>query len=114
MPSVADTVLTFIRSEQPEPGASSEQIIEFENYHDVILPESIRDFYSTINGCFNIGDNLFELWPLGKVSRVPIEVATWRGTPDYRNIVDTLPNVQNYFAFADTFICSNVAAVEIC
>ena len=99
---------------QPEPGASSEQIIEFETRYDVVLPESIRNFHGAVNGCEIIGDHLFELWPLGKVSRVPEEVATWRGIPDYGDIVETLPNVHNYFAFADAFICLTVFAVEIC
>jgi hypothetical protein len=44
---------------------------------------------------------------------VPEVVATFRGTPDYGPITQTLPDAGEYFAFADYMMWSHVYAIRL-
>jgi len=94
------------------PGVSADELRAFEATHDVVLPPSVAAFYATING--TIMDNeVFQAWPLAEVGPVPLTVASFRGIPDYGAIVEALPDANDYFAFGDCMIFSQVMAVRL-
>jgi hypothetical protein len=94
------------------PGVSADELAAFQATHNVVLPPSVAAFYRTVNG--TIMDNeVFQAWPLAELGPVPSTVATYRGTPDYGAIVQTLPDANDYFAFGDCMILSQVMAVRL-
>ena len=94
------------------PSAGAEALIAFELHNGVAIPEELAAFYQVTNGV-EIDSNLFAVWELAEVRRVPVALGDFRGIPDYGRIATTLPHADEYFAFADYMIMSHVFAVYI-
>ena len=114
MPSLPEAVAQLWRDtgSSPRPSAGAESLIAFELNNGVAIPEELAAFYQVTNGV-EIDNNLFAVWELAEVRRVPAALGDFRGSPDYGRISTTLPNADEYFAFADYMIMSHVFAVHV-
>src|SRR5437016_6187410 len=87
----------------PGVGLRDAAIAAFERRYRVRLPAALRSFYQLMDGmspgCWD--DELNSFWPLSEVGPVPEKVAGFRGTPDYGDIEQALPEAASWFAFAD-------------
>jgi hypothetical protein len=114
MPSLPESVAQLWRDtgSSPRPSAGAESLIAFELNNGVAIPEELAAFYQVTNG-IESDSNLFAVWELADVRRVPAALGDFRGIPDYGRIAETLPNANEYFAFADFMIMFHVFAVYI-
>ena len=94
------------------PGISKAELSSCEARTGVRLPAALADFYRATDGAFS-NDPLLDIWPLNQVGRVPERVATFRGIPDFGPIVESLPDANQYFAFADSMAWSHVYATRL-
>ena len=53
----------------PPPGASEEQLLEFEVRHQVKLPFDLKEYFKEINGSGGMDGWMIEFWPIEKVER---------------------------------------------
>jgi hypothetical protein len=93
-------------------GVGEEALLAFELHNGVAIPEELAAFYRIVNG-IESDQNLFSVWELTEVRRVPVALGDFRGIPDYGRIATTLPHADEYFAFADFMIMSHVFAVRV-
>lgn len=94
------------------PGLSDAEIAELETRHGVRLPPAMRQLHRGIDG-IELDDHALSVWPLRDIGRVSERVASYRGVPDYEPIAQTLPDADEYFAFADGMIWSAVLAMRL-
>ncbi len=71
-------------------GASEVELREFEGKHNILLPDDLKDYFSTVDGFTDSGwdENLIEFLPLAEV--VPLS-QEWSRKPE----------ANSYFVFAD-------------
>jgi hypothetical protein len=109
----AERVARFWRDSNadPRPGADSTALADFRLHNDATIPDELAEFYRVTNG-IESDANLFAVWSLGAVRRVPEALGDFRGSPDYGEIAQDLPDAEAYLAFADYMIWSHVFAVR--
>jgi hypothetical protein len=114
VPSLPESVAQRWRDSGSEirRGVDAEALLAFELQNGIAIPEELAAFYQVANGVES-DQNLFSVWELATVRRVPAALGDWRGIPDYGSIATTLPHADEYFAFADFMIMSHVFAVRI-
>ena len=110
---LAEEVARFWRDSgaEPRPGVGAGELADFRLHNGMPIPGELAEFYRVTNG-IESDANLFAVWGLGAVRRVPEALGDFRGAPDYGPIVQTLPDAESYFAFADYMIWSHVFAVR--
>lgn len=96
---------------EPRPGVDARALDDFLLHNGVRAPEELASFYRATNG-IESDANLFAVWTLGAVRRVPEALGDFRGAPDYGEIAQALPDAEAYFVFADYMIWSHVFAVR--
>jgi hypothetical protein len=114
VPSLAESVAQRWRDSGSEirHGVDAEAVLAFELQNDIAIPEELAAFYRVANGVES-DQNLFSVWELATVRRVPAALGDFRGIPDYGRIATTLAHADEYFAFADFMIMSHVFAVRV-
>ena len=92
------------------PGVSTDAINEFQNRHNVVMPEAVCDFFRTTDGTGDDMDNdMYRFWPLQEVKLVEDELAdTENGT-----VYDDRYAYPNCFVFADYCIWCWAYAVRL-
>ena len=97
------------------PGTSAAQLESFEVRYSLRLPNDLREYFSAMNGMQD-GDwdeNCFTFLPLDEVKAVTQEIAKFGGIPDYREIVRTLPDSENWYVIVNYLISSAVCAIRM-
>ena len=96
-------------------GVSREEIQLFEARYQVCMPLDMREFFTTVDGMGEneMDDDCFSFHRLCDVKSVPEELANFGGIPDYRKIMDTLPQPALWFVFADFLIYSAAFAIRL-
>jgi len=93
-------------------GTTTFEVAAFERLHGLTLPKSVAAFYQVVDGMED-DDEVFTAWPLLGLGTVPVLVAPRGGIPDYRRICDSLPSANDYFAFGECMLWSQVLAVRL-
>ena len=96
---------------EPRPGVDAGALSDFRLHNGVPIPAELAQFYRVTDG-IESDANLFAVWRLCEVRRVPEALSHFRGIPDYGQIAEKLPDAAAYFAFADYMIWSHVFAVR--
>jgi len=82
--------------------AGCDEILRFEEKYGFILPNDLRSYFLLLNGTNSKYDNnLFRFYSLDNFLPVREALDNWRGTPGYRQIVNTLKNPEECFVFSD-------------
>jgi hypothetical protein len=117
MPTLAERLRDrwLSRGIQVRRGVLPEEIRAFESRNGVALPPDMRDFFLTVDGMEpgHSDEDLLEFLHLGDIMGVSEELAGYRGVPDYGNIVNTLPNADQYFVIADYMCTFYVFAIRL-
>jgi hypothetical protein len=106
----------WIRLEsEPRAGVSDDDVIAFEKRHSVRLPESVRNFYTFVDGMadYLTDEQLISFWSLARLDSVPALLSDCRGTPGYAGIEKHLPDASSYFVFADWSIWCHMYAMRL-
>jgi len=113
MRQLAERVAQFWRDSnaEPRPGVDSAAIADFRLHNAATIPDELAEFYRVTNG-IESDANLFAVWSLGAVRRVPEALGDFRGSPNYGDIPQVLPDAQSYLVFADYMIWSHMFAVR--
>jgi hypothetical protein len=101
-----------ITGAEPKAGVDAGAYTDFRLHNGLSIPRELAEFYGVTNG-IESDANLFCVWGLGEVRRVPERLGDCRGIPDYGPITKTLPHATSYFAFADYMMWSHVFAVRV-
>lgn len=88
------------------------QMMLFEAQRQLLLPDDLKAYFRTFNA-EEYETDMFFFFGLDKFESVENAVGCFRSGPDYRNIVNTLPNHENCFVFADYFIKICVYAIRL-
>ena len=96
---------------EPRHGVDARALDDFRLHNGVSIPEELAAFHRVTNG-IESDANMFAVWGLGEIRRVPEALGDFRGSPDYGEIANTLPDANTYFVFADWMIWSHVFAVK--
>src|SRR5690349_18539545 len=81
---------------------TSDDIYSFQRKNGLVLPEDIISYFMELNGTSNeYDDKFFKFYSFTEFKSVKDELGEWEGAPDYRNIVNTLKNHADCFAFSD-------------
>lgn len=96
-----------------KPAASGAQIEEFERLHGVRFPDDLRHYFAQLYGMddLEMDEDNFSFIPLHEVKPIPAELALYGGMPDYREIVNTLEDPQDWFVIINFLITSAVYAI---
>jgi hypothetical protein len=97
------------------PGVSHQDIESFEKRYGVPLTPDVRDYFACVDGMDEgDSDNLPAEWySLQRVRTVREEVGEFGAIPDYRRVVDILPEPDHCFVFMDYLIFSHVYAFRL-
>jgi len=80
----------------------------------LLLPNDLVTYFNQINGSNDEYDNRFyRFYPFSNFKSINDNLKNWNGTPDYSNIVNTLPDFESYFVFADYSICIFSYAIKL-
>jgi hypothetical protein len=92
-----------------------EQLNQFETDHNLIIPEDLKEYFRSpdIKSLTDYSDFLFEFYGIDEFKSVKDEVGDYGGIPDYRNIINVLPQHENCFVFAEYMIHSGVYAIRL-
>lgn len=95
--------------------AIDEKLTRFETTHKLIIPDDLRAYFRLpdIKSLSNYSDFLFEFYGIDEFKSVKDEVGDFGGIPDYRNIVNVLPQHENCFVFAEFMIHSGIYAIRL-
>jgi len=86
----------------PSMKASGDEIQRFEEKYGFIIPSDLKSYFLLLNGTNDSYDNnLFRFYSLDHFLPVREALDNWRGTPNYRQIVNTLKNPEECFVFSD-------------
>jgi hypothetical protein len=81
---------------------NNDAISSFQLNNKLLLPEDLIEYFKTLNGTQKIYDQkFFQFYSLDQFKQIHIEYENWEGVPNYRDIVNTLKEYENYFVFAD-------------
>jgi hypothetical protein len=91
-----------------QPGATAEEIANFESRYGVHLPSDMRYYVSTVNGMGHgvMDDDMLSLWPLHSFKPLPDYFAMYYGSGGTRAL-------QSYFVFADFMIFAHAFAIRL-
>ncbi len=97
------------------PPASLDAVGDFESRYSVIMPQELRDYFLTFDGLEDEewDNDMISFWPLHRIGNIPEVLGRHGGFPDYRAIVQNLPNSESYFVFADYLCFSHVYAFQL-
>ena len=84
----------------------------FETQNQVILPDDLKTYFKSFNAV-DYETDMFFFYGIEKFKSVEETVGDFRSAPDYRNIVNTLPDHADCFVFADYFIKICVYAIRL-
>ncbi|OCX52868.1 hypothetical protein BEL04_00620 [Mucilaginibacter sp. PPCGB 2223] len=94
--------------------ATEADIAAFEQRTGLLIPEDLRAYFKTLNGNNNNWDKyLVEFYSLNQFLSVYDEVGDFCGVPDFTNIVNTLPDHEYYYVFANYSIHVFVYAIRL-
>src|SRR5262245_57438383 len=94
---IVDEILAFWKSKGviPRNPLTAAEIHDFELKHKINSPSAISKFYKATNGT-ECDHDLISFWPLEEIGNVPEKLSRSGGSPDYRNIVNTLPKPESF------------------
>lgn len=73
----------------------------FQIQKKLVLPEDLSQYFKLLNGSNGCDLRMFEYYPFIHFKNVHEHLGNWNGIPDYSNIINTLPDSDMYFVFAD-------------
>jgi hypothetical protein len=113
--AIAQQVRTYLQSAgaAPRPGVTPRELRDWKQRMGRELPRDFANFYHCLNGTEEPAEWLFDLLPLDRVGPVPTVLTSFAGIPDFTDIGSTLPDANEYCAFADVMIWSHVLAVRL-
>jgi hypothetical protein len=80
-------------------------IVQFETTNKVLLPNDLKDYFSSINGTNSNYDNdFFCFYSIKNFKSVNEVYKDWTGNPNYSDFLKTPINKDNLFVFADYMI----------
>lgn len=84
-------------------GVSEAELREFEQKYNLLLPDDLKDYFSTVNGFADSGcdENLITFMPLAEV------------LPSSQAWVLEVPDADSYFVFADYSISCHVYMIRL-
>src|SRR5260370_31803850 len=97
------------------PGASLQQIESFESRYLVRLPPDLRQYFATVDGMEEgeTDPDMFAFIRLEAVKSIPQELARFGGSPDYREIMQSLADPHCWYVIVDYLIGSAVCAIHL-
>lgn len=82
--------------------ATLEDISVFSSKNNVVLPQDLIAYFTQLNGTSDSFDNgFFTFYSLLQFKTIKEELGDYGGIPDYRNLVNLLPDHEHCFVFAD-------------
>lgn len=93
-----------LASENPKSSvtASEQDIVAFQKKIQLILPHDLKEYFRIFNGTMNAyNDRFFCFYSLDEFESLKEKFKEWSGTPNYKNIVNTLEKNENCYVFAD-------------
>lgn len=77
-------------------------IYSFQGKNKCLLPEDLVEYFLKINGTNEKHDiNYFNFYSLDNFKSVKSLYHDYTGIPNYSQLINTLPNSENYYVFAD-------------
>lgn len=96
----------------PEP-VSEQALIEFQETKNLIIPHDLTEYFLTLNGLREKYDeNFFCFNSFDQFETVEAILKDWK-SPDYRNLVNTLPEHQQCFIIADNMFHLFTYAIKL-
>lgn len=96
------------------PPALAQDIVAFESKTRLYISDDLRIYFQCLNGTVEAyDDKFFSFYSLNYFKSVNNELGDWRGSPDYRNIVNTLPNSAECYVFADYMFHTFTYAIRL-
>jgi hypothetical protein len=79
------------------------------------LPPDFRGYFAAIDGMEQgeTDSEMFSFLPLHSIKPIPEDIAQFGGTPDYTEIMKTLPDPDRWFVFVDYLLYSAVYAIRL-
>lgn len=82
--------------------ASLDDIIKFENFHNVLMSDDLKNYFRMLNGSNGEYDeNFFAFNSLDSFKSINEEFSNWKGVPNYSNLITKIENPQTCFVIAD-------------
>jgi len=92
-----------------------EQLNLFQFRHKLIIPDDLISYFKlTGSEIDNYNHDMFTFFKFDEFKSVKEEVGDYGGIPNYKNIVNTLPEHENCFVFAEYSIYVHVFAIRLC
>ena len=84
------------------PSLNRSQIFDFQKRTGLILPEDLKECFAILgNVKSQYNEDLYRFFSLKQFKGINEELKYFGGSPDYRNIVNTLREYKECFVFAD-------------
>ena len=78
------------------------ELSKFQSSHNIVLPNELINYFKNLNGTGEEYDgNFFQFYSLNQLKTINEEYKDWKGIPNYKNIVNTLIESEQYFVFAN-------------
>jgi methylmalonyl-CoA/ethylmalonyl-CoA epimerase len=92
-----------------------EQLNLFQFRHKLIIPDDLTSYFKLSDAEIdNYNQDMFTFYKFDEFKSVKEEVGDYGGVPNYKNIVNTLPEHENCFVFAEYSIYVHVYAIRLC
>ena len=105
MPAIGESLKQFWLRHNIELqcGASEVELREFEGKYNILFPDDLKDYFSTVDGFADscVDDNVIEFLPLAKV------------LPSSKTWTLETPDADSYFVFADYSLSCHVYAIRL-
>lgn len=89
-------------------------ILSFEKKTGLVIPLDMKQYFIKVDGTAGEDDDFFEFYSLVNFKTVEQSLKDWTGSPDYSNIIYTLPEHGSFFVFADYLFHMFSYAIMLC
>ena len=94
--------------------ATAYELSLFETNYELALPDDLANYFLFLNGTDGSYDkNLFRFYSFKEFLPIKNGLANWQGTPNYKNIVKSLPDHEKYFVFSDYSFHFSAFAIKL-
>jgi predicted helicase len=91
-----------------------QDIAAFHKRTGLIIPRDLEEHFVRYNvNCDQYDDHLFRFYPLDDFHSVEHTLGNWGGSPDYSNLINTLPEHLMFFVFADYLFSTFSYAIKL-
>jgi len=95
--------------------SKAEQLNLFQFRNKLIIPDDLAAYFMLNDSEIDdYNQDMFIFYKFDEFKSVEEEVGDFGGVPDFRNIINTLPQHQDCFIFADYSITVSVFAIRLC